>query len=96
MSRALGQKEREIMGFLHERVFDPVLTSARASEKLKQGIRLTIVRLEERDAAGMIKYFWSAVSGTERSVNFASLMRTEGFDRFEEALEDFRDRFPRY
>ena len=84
------------MKFLHEKVFDPVLSSPRASEKLKQGVRLTIVRLNERDAKVMIHHFWSAVSGTERSVSFAVQMRTEGFDRFEEALEEFRERFPRY
>jgi hypothetical protein len=35
----------------------------------------------------------SAIVGTERSIGFAVLMRQEGFDRFEEALEEFRERF---
>jgi hypothetical protein len=35
----LGSKEREIMDFLHKRVFDPILQSPVASEKLKQGGR---------------------------------------------------------
>ena len=47
-------KEQEIMQFLHERVFDPVLNSDTASTKLKQGIRMTIVRMEQRDAVGMV------------------------------------------
>jgi hypothetical protein len=81
------------MDFLHERVFDPILQSPVASEKLKQGARLTIMRMEQRDAAGMIQYYWSAIIGTERSIGFAALMRGEGFERFEEALEEFRVRF---
>jgi len=88
-----GPKEREIMNFLHQRVFDIILSSPVASEKLKQGVRYTIMRMEERDAAGMIRYYWSAIIGTERSIGFAALMRKEGFDRFEEALEEFRVRF---
>ena len=88
-----GPKEREIMNFLHQRVFDIILGSPVASEKLKQGVRYTIMRMEERDAAGMIRYYWSAIIGTERSIGFAALMRKEGFDRFEEALEEFRVRF---
>jgi hypothetical protein len=52
-------KEQEIMQFLLERVFDPVLNSPTASKSLKQGVRLTIVRMEQRDAIGMIQYFWS-------------------------------------
>lgn len=89
----LGQKEAEIMAFLQERVFQPVLNSPTASERLKQGVRLTITRMSQHDAAGMIHYFWSAVVGTERSTSFAAQMRREGFDRFEEAIEEFRSRF---
>lgn len=88
---APATKEQRIMAFLHERVFDPVLTSPTASERLKQGIRQTIVR--QRDAAGMIHFFWSAIVGTERSTRFAALMREAGFDRFEETIDDFRAQF---
>ncbi len=89
----LGAKEREIMDFLHERIFDPILASPHASEKLKQGVRLTIMRLEQQDAAGMIQYYWPAIVGTERSIGFAAQVRKEGFARFEEAIDEFRVRF---
>ncbi len=81
------------MDFLNARVFQPILQSPQASDQLKQGVRYTIMRLEERDAAGMIQYYWSAIVGTERSVGFAALMRREGFGRFEEAIDEFRLRF---
>jgi hypothetical protein len=93
MNPILGRKEQQIMDFLHSRVFNPILESPEASEKLKQGVRYTIMRMEQRDATGMIQYYWSAIIGTERSIGFAALMRQEGFDRFEEALEQFRVRF---
>ena len=86
-------KEQEIMLFLHERVFNPVLNSDNASARLKQGVRLTIMRMEQRDAVGMVNYFWSAASGTEKSIGFARMMHEEGFHRFEEAIDEFRDRF---
>jgi hypothetical protein len=89
----MGPKEQQIMDFLHERVFDPILASASATPRLKQGIRLTIMRMRERSALGMVDYFWAAVKGTERSIGFAARMRNEGFERFEEALEEFRVRF---
>ena len=88
-----GSKEAEIMAFLNDRVFQPVLASPTASERLKQGVRLTVTRMSQRDAAGMIHYFWSAVVGTERSTSFAAQLRREGFERFEEAIEEFRARF---
>src|SRR5690606_36622649 len=90
---ALGPKEQEIMDFLHERIFDPILSAPSASTSLKQGVRLTITRMEQRDTAGMVHYYWSAIIGTERSIGFAAKMRQEGFTRFEEALEEFCVRF---
>ena len=92
-TKQLGPKEQEIMHFLHRQIFDAILNSPVASEGLKQGVRYTIMRMEERNAAGMIRYYWSAIIGTERSIGFAARMRKEGFDRFEEALEEFRVRF---
>jgi hypothetical protein len=89
----LGRKEQEIMNFLQRRIFDPILQSSQASERLKQGVRYTIMRMEQRDAVGMVQYYWSAIIGTERSIGFAAQMRQEGFHRFEEALEEFRVRF---
>jgi len=59
----------------------------------KKGVRLTITRMQQRDAAGMVHYYWSAIIGTERSTEFARMMREEGFMRFEEVIDEFRDRF---
>ena len=86
-------KEDEIMEFLHRNVFDPILNSQDASDSLKKGVRYTIMRMQERDALGMISYYWSAIVGTERSTEFARMMRNEGFTRFEEVIDEFRDRF---
>jgi hypothetical protein len=92
-TRQLARKEQEIMDFLHQWIFDAILQSPVASEKLKQGVRYTILHMEQRDAEGMVQYYWSAIIGTDRSIGFAAQMRQEGFDRFEEALEEFRIRF---
>ena len=86
-------REEEIIQFLHEQVFDPVLNSDQASERLKRGVRLTIMRMEQRDALGMVQYYFSAITGTEKSIGFARLMRAEGFTRFEETIDEFRIRF---
>ena len=81
------------MTFLTERVFDPILNWPDASERLKSGCRLAMTRMNQKDAAGMIQYYWSAIIGTERSIGFAAQMKREGFDRLEEVLEEFRLRF---
>jgi len=86
-------KEEEIMVFLHERVFDPILKSPEAPDSLKHGVRLTIARMWERDAAEMIEFYYSAIAGTDRSIAFAAQLREAGFIRFEEVADDFRKRF---
>lgn len=86
-------KKQELMVFLHQHVFDPVLNSPTASRNLKSGINITIIRLNQLNAKGIRTYFWSAIIGTERSKNFARHMREEGFTRFEDVLEEFRNRF---
>ena len=86
-------KDEEIMSFLNEYVFGPILNSDIASPSLKKGVNYTIMRMNERDAVGKIQYYWSAIIGTERSTEFARNMRREGFVRFEEVIDEFRDRF---
>ena len=86
-------KEEEIMEFLNENVFNPIMESKNASSTLKKGVNYTIMRMKQRDAKGMVQYYWSAIIGTEKSTEFARQMRVEGFIRFEEIIDEFRDGF---
>ena len=49
-------REEELLAFLDEHVFDPILNPPDASQALKSGVRLTITRMQERDASGMVQY----------------------------------------
>ncbi|WP_111309599.1 hypothetical protein [Confluentibacter sediminis] len=89
----MNSKEKQIMDYLMGNVFSPILESEKASNSLKQGVRSTIMRLNERNAVGMLSYYWSAIIGTEKSTKFARLMKKEGFVRFEELIDDFREKF---
>lgn len=81
------------MDFLHEKVFNPILTSS-ASNRIKQGVRLTIIRLEsQKDASGMVKYFWSAIAGKGNAIEFSDKLKDAGYIRFEEIFEQFREKF---
>ena len=86
-------KEQELMNYLHEKVFDPVLDSQKAPAKIKAGIRQTIMRMETLDATKMVQFFWTAIIGTDRSIDFSQQLKEAGFNRFEEVLEEFRIKF---
>jgi predicted glycosyl hydrolase (DUF1957 family) len=87
------KKEEEVMDFLKQNVFDPILSSPKSSNELKQGVNLTIMRMKKLNAISMVKYYWSAIVGTDNSTKFAKQMKKEGFTRFEEVIDKFRDKF---
>lgn len=86
-------KEKEIMNFLNTNVFSPILNSTTASPSLKIGVRNTVKRMRRINAQGMMQYYWSSIIGTGKSTAFARQMKKEGFTRFEEVLDEFRDKF---
>lgn len=86
-------REEAVMSFLDERVFQPALNHPRSTPAIKAGVNLTRARMSQRTAFGMVQYFWSAVIGTERSTKFAKQMRQIGLTRFEETIDEFRERF---
>lgn len=85
-------KEEELMNFLHEKVFDPILSSKEAPANIKSGVNLTIGRMNRLSAEKMIQYFWSALA-TDNAISFSKKIKAEELPRFEDVLEEFRDRF---
>ena len=88
----MGKKE-EVLTFLRENVFDPISSSPKASNILKQAIRLAFSRLNNKDAQGVIRYYTSSMIGDEKPTKFAQMMKAEGFTGFEEVKDEFREKF---
>ena len=85
-------KEAEIMTFLHDRVFNPILNSKDCSNNVKNGVHLTIDRMNKLSAEKMIQYFWSALA-TDNAIQFSKKIKQENLPRFEDVFEEFRDKF---
>lgn len=85
-------KEQELMKFLHKKIFDPILSNPDVPNNLKSGVNLTIGRMNKLSADKMIQYYWSALS-TDNAISFSKKMKAEGLPRFEDILEEFRDKF---
>ncbi len=88
----MGKKE-DVLSFLNEKIFDPILNSPKASVLLKQAIRTSLMRLNGKDAEGIVEYYLSHMIGTEKQTKFSELMRAEGFNHFEEASDEFKNKF---
>lgn len=85
-------KEQELMAFLHEKVFDPILNSKETPANIKSGVNLTIGRMNRLSAEKMVQYFWSALA-TDNAITFSKKIKSEGLPRFEDIFEEFRDKF---
>lgn len=85
-------KEQELMAFLHEKVFDPILNSKETPAHIKSGVNLTIGRMNRLSAEKMVQYFWSALA-TDNAITFSKKIKSEGLPRFEDVFEEFRDKF---
>ncbi|AFM41141.1 hypothetical protein Desaci_2179 [Desulfosporosinus acidiphilus SJ4] len=87
-------KEQEILDFLEINLFNPILQSTSASDRFKKATRGLRLRMKQRDAQGMIQYFWTTVVDTNtKHANYGRLLQNEGFPEFEEVVSNFRFRF---
>ena len=86
-------KEEEIMAFLHEQIFDPILCCPTTHKDIEEGVQRTIAYFQTQDAKGMIEHFWNSISGTDGSIAFSGKLKQHGFKRFEDISDEFRRRF---
>ncbi|MDP4125867.1 MAG: hypothetical protein Q8912_02855 [Bacillota bacterium] len=87
-------KEQEILDFLEANLFNPILQSPSKNERFKTATRGLRLRMKQRDAQGMIQYFWNTVVNTNaKHANYGRMLRNAGFPEFEEVVNNFRVRF---
>lgn len=89
-------KKREFTGYLEENIWSEAERVGKENNDmtLVKGIRLTRIRITQLPTAEkMVHYFWSAIQGTDKSINFSEKMKDYGLTRFEDVLEEVRTRF---
>jgi len=87
-------KEQEILDFLEVNLFNPILQSPSTTERFKTATRGLRLRMKQRDAQGMIKYFWDTVVDTNvKHANYGRMLQNERFPEFVEVVNNFRVRF---
>jgi hypothetical protein len=86
-------KKEELLGYLNEQIFDPILNSPRASNLLKQAVRLAVMRMNRKEPDEILQFYSTSIIGGETPTKFALQMKSEGFTQFEEVSEEFRNRF---
>jgi hypothetical protein len=87
-------KEQEILDFLEVKMFKPILDSGSTSDRFKTATRGLRVRMKQRDAQGMIQYFWNTVADAKaKHANYGRMLQNERLIEFEDVVNEFRLRF---
>ncbi len=84
------KKENQIMNFLTEHIFNPILCSPVETNFMKKGVNITIAQMENMRADEMVRYFWSSIVGLERSTHYAKCFRKK---EFVDVANEFGERF---
>lgn len=87
-------KEQDILDFLEVNLFKKILESPTTSERFKSSTRGLRLRMKQRDAQGMIQYFWNTVADAKaKHANYGRMLQNENFSWFEDFVNEFRGLF---
>jgi len=90
----MDAKKREILDYLNERIFNVLQSDMAIPSSVRRGLNLTKARLTAYPSPkSIVKFFWSAVSGTDRSIKMYTAMKQSNLVTFEDILPEFRERF---
>ena len=89
------QRCQEMDNYFHAKLFEPTIKYATDNniKEIAQGARYTRMRMSQLDSKKKLQYFWSAIQGTEKSIKFSKLLKDNGVLRFEDILEEVREKF---
>ena len=89
------QRCQEMDNYFNEKLFEPTIKYATDNniKEIAQGARYTRMRMSQLDSKKKLQYFWSAIQGTEKSIKFSKLLKDNGVLRFEDILEEVREKF---
>lgn len=89
------QRCQEMNNYFNTKLFEPTIKYATDNniKEIAQGARYTRMRMEQLDSKKKLQYFWSAIQGTEKSIKFSKLLKSNGVLRFEDILEEVREKF---
>ena len=89
------QRCQEMDNYFNTKLFEPTIKYAIDNniKEIAQGARYTRMRMSQLDSKKKLQYFWSAIQGTDKSIEFSKLLKDNGVLRFEDILEEVRVKF---
>jgi hypothetical protein len=89
----MDPKKRELISFLDEKIFNTIKQDKTIPKGVRSGLHLTRARLTALPPESIISYFWSAITGTPRSLKMYQAMKACKLITFEDIMIEFREKF---
>lgn len=86
-------KKQELLDFLREELFNPVIDSPYTSSQLKYDFSHMLLLLKDFSAEGILLYVWNSLASTEVKMVLANRLMDEGFYNYDEILNTFKEHF---
>ena len=86
-------KKDELLHFLENRLFEPILSSPIASDELKYDFSSMKSTINQFSTEGILRYFWTTMTNDEVQMVFTDRLEDEAFIDFTAFLNDFKSYF---
>lgn len=86
-------KKEELLYFLQNHLFDPVLYSPFTSHELKYDFKSMLKMIQNFSAEGILLYFWTTMANEEVKMIFSHRLHEEGITDYDAILCQFKNRF---
>lgn len=86
-------KKQELLDFLQEELFNPVINSPFVSSELKYDFITILDTIKHFSAEGILLYFWNMMANDEVQMIFSNRLMDEGFYNYTELLGTFKNHF---
>ena len=91
------QRCQEMDNYFNTKLFEPAIKYGKDNniKEIVQGARYTRMRMEQLDSKRKLQYFWSAIQGTDKSIEFSKLLKDNGGVTWDclDTLEEVRVKF---
>jgi hypothetical protein len=86
-------KKQELLNFLQEELFYPVILSPYMSEELKYDFATILETIKHFSAEGILLYFWNMMANDEVQMIFSNRLMDEGFYNYSALVDTFKHHF---
>ncbi len=86
-------KKQQLLSFLNENIFDPIISAPYASSQLKNDFLCMREMLKDFSAKGILYFVWISLFNQENEIILCNRLIDEGFHFYKSVTDNFKENF---